>query len=278
MISFQTGASLAKTLFPAFGALGTAGLRIGLAAVILGLIWRPWRPLPDRAQRRAVLVYGVTLGLMNAAFYQAIARLPLGVAVAIEFIGPLAVALAGSRRRLDLLWVALVLAGLALLLLPAEAGLHAGLAKAGLYALDPIGVLFAIAAAVGWASYILAGIRLGRLMPAGRATSLGMIVAALTIVPAACLAGSWPDHDAPRLLLDALGVALLSSAVPYMLELAAMRRMSARAFGVLMSVEPAIASLSGLLLLGEHLALSRWLGILLVVTASAGSVAAGDRR
>ncbi len=268
MISFQTGASIAKTLFPAFGALGTAGLRIGLAAVVLGLVWRPWRSGLDARMVRAVLAYGVALGVMNATFYQAIARIPLGIAVAVEFAGPLAVALAGSRRVIDLAWVTLVVAGLALLLRPA----------ADLGAVDPMGVAFAAAAAVGWAAYILAGIRLGRLIPAGRATSLGMIVAALVIVPPALVAGRWPAHGAESWLADAFAVAMLSSAVPYMLELAAMRRMSARAFGVLMSVEPAIAALSGLLLLGERLGPARWLGILLVVAASAGSILFSERR
>jgi inner membrane transporter RhtA len=272
MLSFQTGASLAKTLFPALGALGTVGARVGFAALLLAAIWRPWRtrlrPWRTRLDRErlvAILLYGVVLAAMNTAFYQAIARLPLGVTVAIEFTGPLAVALFASRRAVDLLWVALVVAGLALLLRPAG------------HALDPVGIVFALIAACGWAAYILCGIRLGRTMRAGPATSFGMLAAALVLLPFALPSMTPLLHD-PALFGWALAVAALSSALPYTLELAAMRRMSARGFGILMSLEPAVAALSGLVLLGERLAAARWLGILLVVAASLGSVLCGDRQ
>ncbi len=266
MGSFQTGATLAKGLFVVFGPLGTAGLRIGLAAMILCGLWRPWRGRLDRDAALAVVLYGLSLGAMNACFYEALARLPLGVTVAIEFVGPLGVALIGSRRWLDLIWVALVLAGLALLLRP-----H------GAARLDPAGIAFAVLAACGWATYIVCGVRLGRLMPPGRATAIGMLVAALLVVPAASLSLG-PLLRSPRLLAVGFGVAILSSALPYLLELAAMRRMSARGFGLLMSAEPAVAAISGSMLLDERLAPARWLGIGLVMAASAGSVLYGEHR
>jgi inner membrane transporter RhtA len=267
MVSFQTGAALAKSLFPVAGAIGTVGLRVGIAAVLMCAMWRPWRTALGRDAVIAVCLYGVSIAAMNTCFYQAIARLPLGITVAIEFVGPLAVALAGSRRALDVLWVGLVLAGLAALL-------HAH--PASPRGLDPVGIAFAVAAAAAWAAYILFGVRLARLLPAGRATALGMTVAALLVVPPG-LPHMGQVLAAPPLLAIAASIAVLSSALPYTLELVAMRRMSARAFGILMSIEPALAALSGLVLLGEHLALDRWIGIACIMAASAGSVVTGER-
>ena len=267
MVSFQTGAALAKSLFPVAGALGTVGLRVGIAAVLMAAMWRPWRTPLGRNAAIAVCLYGVSLAAMNTCFYQAIARLPLGITVAIEFVGPLAVALAGSRRGLDALWVVLVLAGLAALL-------HAD--PSSRRGLDPVGLAFAVVAAAAWAAYILCGVRLARLLPAGRATALGMIVAALLVVPPG-LPHMARVLAAPQLLAIAASIAVLSSALPYTLELVAMRRMSARSFGILMSMEPALAALSGLVLLGEHLAPDRWVGIACIMAASAGSVVTGER-
>ncbi len=266
MVSFQCGASLAKSLFPAFGALGTVGLRVGIAAVVLCAVWRPWRAPLGRDAAVAVLLYGAALAAMNTCFYQAIARLPLGVTVAIEFVGPLGVALAGSRRWRDLGWVALVLGGLVLLLGPGAAR-----------RLDPVGLGFAALSAAGWAAYIVCGMRLGRVMPAGRATTLGMLAAACLVVPLG-IGAMRPMLHSPGLAAAAFGVAMLSSALPYTLELAAMRRMSARGFGILMSLDPAIAALLGVGLLGERLAAGRWGGILCIVAASAGSVLFGEAR
>ncbi len=270
MVSFQCGASLAKSLFPVFGALGTVGLRVGFAAVVLCAVWRPWRAPLGRQAALAVVLYGAALAAMNTCFYQAIARLPLGVTVAIEFVGPLGVALAGSRRWRDLGWVALVMAGLALLLGP-------GVGPGGL---DPVGLGFAALAALGWAAYIVCGMRLGRAMPAGRATALGMLTAACLVVPAGVGAMGPllrpPPLHALSLAAAAFGVAMLSSALPYTLELTAMRRMSARGFGILMSLDPAVAALLGVVVLGERLAPGRWGGILCIVAASAGSVVFGE--
>lgn len=263
MLSVQVGASLAKLLFPILGAVQTACLRIVLAAIVLLLIVRPWRlalQRPDRRTLLLILVYGLSLGIMNTVFYAALARLPLGIAVAIEFMGPLALALAGSRRRLDLLWVGLAVGGLLLLLQPWQMS----------HRLDAIGVLLALGAGVAWAIYILAGKQLGTRIASGAATSLGMAVAALAVLPFG-FAGVPRVVNHPALLLAAFGLAMLSSAIPYSIEMTAMRRMSMRGFSILMSLEPAIAAIAGLALLGEQLSAARWLAIGAIVLASLGS-------
>lgn len=279
MISVQIGASLAKTLFPVLGAAHAGALRILFASLLLlPLVWQNGRPRSRRgggedraapAPRRraigAVAIYGVTMGVMNVVFYLALARLPLGIVVAIEFMGPLSLALAGSRRPLDLLWVGFAVSGLLLLLQPWRLT----------HRLDPLGVALAVGAALTWAAYILAGRRLGRHVSGVTATALGMGVAALVTLPI-----SLPALPLLRLqgwlLPAALGMALLSSAVPYSIEMMAMRRMSMRGFSILMSLEPALAAIAGLLLLGEQLSPLRWLAIGGIVAASLGS-AATDR-
>ena len=265
MASYQFGAAIAKSLFPVFGPTGTAGLRIFLSTLVLFAIWRPWRQRPDWAAIRAVVPYGAALGTMNLLFYLALARLPLGVAVAIEFTGPLALATLGSRRLLDLLWAVLAASGLALLLAP----------NAALRAVDPLGVAAALGAGLCWALYIVFGRNVGRRIAGGHATALGMAVASLAVVPF-CLPAMAPVLDDPHRLLAAGLVAVLCSALPYSLEMAAMRHLSTRAFGILMSIEPALAALSGLLLLGEQLSPQRWLAILCIILASAGSALAGE--
>ena len=267
MASYQFGAAVAKSLFVVFGATGTAGLRIVLSMLVLCALWRPWRSRPDGAAWRAIVPYGLALGTMNLLFYLSLARLPLGVAVAVEFTGPLALATLGSRRALDLLWVALVLLGLALLLDP----------RAALHGIDPIGVACALAAGLCWALYIVFGRRVGRLVAGPDATALGMLVASLAVVPF-CLSAMAPVLGDVHRLLEATLVAILCSALPYSLEMAALRQLSARAFGILMSLEPALAALSGLLLLGEQLSPQRWLAIACIVLASAGSALAGEPR
>ncbi len=266
--SFQVGASVAKSLFPALGASGTVGLRIALSTVLLWIIWRPWRSLAGLAPvslLRAILPYGLSLGLMNLLFYLALARLPLGIAVAIEFSGPLALAFLGSRRLLDLVWACLVVAGLALLLMTPWS----------LHGLDRVGVGFALGAALCWALYIMASQRIARRLRSGPAAALGMVAASVAIVPF-CLPAMMPALHRPSLLLAAVAVAVLSGALPYTLELIALRRMSARGYGILSSLDPVLAALSGLLLLGERLWPLHWLGIGCIVIASAGSALAGD--
>ncbi len=265
MVSFQVGASIAKSLFPIFGAVGMVGLRISLSALLLAVVWRPWRAWPSRADLRVIVPYGLAIGLMNLLFYLSLVRLPLGAAVAIEFTGPLALALIGSRRRLDLVWAMLVVCGLALLLEPTTA----------LHRLDPLGVTFALGAGLFVALYILFGQRVGQRVGGADATTLGMAVACLAVVPF-CLPAMRPAITHPWQLLEAGLVAILSGALPYSLEMAAMRRIGARSFGILLSLDPALAALAGLVLLGERLAPLRWLGILCVALASAGTARAAE--
>ena len=265
--SFQLGASIAKSLFPVFGATGMVGLRIGLSSVLLMLLWRPWRRHISRSTLKAIVPYGLSLGIMNLLFYLSLARLPLGAAVAVEFTGPLTLAFLGSRRWLDLLWAALVVAGLGLLLNPAAA----------LHGVDPVGVAFAFGAGLFWALYIVFGQRVSRSATGPHVTALGLAVAAVAIVPL-CLPAMRPALHDPLHLSEAAAVAILSSALPYSLEMAAMRHLSTRSFGILMSLDPALAALFGLALLGEHLAPLRWLAILCIVAASAGSALCGEAR
>lgn len=267
MVTIQSGASVAKQLFPLIGPAGTTALRVGFSALMLWLVFRPWRHLPHGRNWRAVIVYGICLGGMNLLFYLAIARIPLGIGVALEFTGPLAVALFSSRRRLDILWVALALGGI-LLLLPDMRGVDA---------LDPIGVLLALGAGACWAGYILFGQRAGNLASGGITVALGMTVAACFLVPIG-VASAGSALFSWQVIPLAIAVAALSSALPYSLEMVALKNLPAQSFSVLMSLEPAIAALAGFLLLSELLSLSQWLAILLVIGASLGSTLSGQRK
>ena len=260
MISLQFGATVAKSLFPVVGAAGTASLRVGFSAVMLIAVWRPWRRSLSARDAGWIALYGISLGLMNVLFYLAIARLPLGPAVAIEFAGPLAIALIASRRMSDFLWIGVAVLGLGLLLPVASTS-----------SLDPLGVVLALGAALAWALYILFGQRAGRI-DGGQAVSLGMLVAAVVAAPFG-LAEAGLDLFAPGILVAGLTVALLSSAVPYSLEMFALRRLDRKRFGVLMSLEPAVAACAGFALLGERLCTIQWLAIGLVILASAGITA-----
>jgi inner membrane transporter RhtA len=256
ILSVQVGSAVAKQLFPAVGSFGTVALRLFFAAVVLLVLWRPSARI-SRASWSVVLGYGVVLGLMNLCFYLALARIPLGIAVTIEFLGPLAVALAGSRRWLDALWAVLAAGGVVLL---TEGGGQ----------LDLLGSLFALAAGACWGLYILVGAALGRHTSEGNGLALGMAVAALIAVPFGVVE-SGTDLLEPWVLAAGLGVALLSSVVPYTLDLEALRRIPPRVFGILMSLEPALAALIGLLVLSEALRWSQWVAIACVVVASAGA-------
>ncbi|MDB5458315.1 MAG: hypothetical protein JWO72_56 [Caulobacteraceae bacterium] len=263
MVSIQTGAALAKQLFPVVGAQGAVALRVAIAAMVLLALQRPWRGPLDRRHIRAVLLYGAALGAMNLLFYMSLKTVPLGVAVAIEFTGPLTVAVIASRRALDLAWVALAAAGLVLLAAP--------LGGAAIAA-DPLGALFALGAGIFWGLYIVLGKRAGEI-GVGRAAALGMAVAALVATPFG-IAHAGAALFAPALLPLAVAVALLSSAIPYSLEMFALVRLPSRTFGVLMSLEPVIATLSGLLMLGERLSPVQTAAIGCIVVASFGSVTA----
>ncbi|MDA8449714.1 EamA family transporter [Acidovorax sp. NCPPB 3859] len=261
------GTSWAKhSLFPLVGAQGTTALRVGFSALLLLLLWRPWRRPLARADAVRIAAYGAALGAMNLCFYLSLQTTPFGVAVAIEFSGPLSVALLSSRRPLDFLWVVLAVAGLGLLL-PWEP-------SAG--TLDLRGVLFALAAAVFWAGYILFGKRLGHLHT-GHSVSLGLAAASLVVVPVG-IGHAGAGLLAPGVLLTGIGVAALSSAVPIMLEMVALKRLPQQAFGIMISMEPAVAALLALVLLGEYLSPAQWLAIGMIVAASMGCAFSAPRR
>jgi len=258
MGSIQVGAAIAKRIFPVVGPLGAVALRVLFAALLLGAIMRPWRVRRSAAAWRAILIYGIALGGMNGLFYAALATVPLGIAVAIEFTGPLAVAMLASRRALDFVWIALAVVGL-LLLLPLRE------ARAGV---DPLGAALALGAGVCWALYILYGRKAGT-EHGLQTTALGMAVAAAVVFPIG-LADAGAALFTPRVIPVALVVAVLSSALPYTLEMIALPRLPARTFGTLMSIEPAFGALAGLAVLGERLAAAQWLAIGAIVAASLG--------
>jgi inner membrane transporter RhtA len=261
MVCFQLGATLAKGLFPIVGAGGTAALRLGIAAAILLAVWRPWHIRFTPAQLRTVIVYGVAMGWMNYLFYLALSYIPLGITMALEFTGPLGVALFASRRPLDLLWILLAALGLVALL---PLGL-------GGQPLSVLGISYALGAGVCWALYIVFGRRAGT-VHGGQITALGTLIGALMIVPIG-YAHSGAALFAPAILPLAIGVAVLSSALPYTLEMFAMPRIPTRTFGILMSLNPALGAVAGLIILGEMLSLVQWAAIASIVAASAGSAA-----
>jgi len=269
LVSLCVGTSFAKTLFPAMGAEGISAYRIALAAVMLMLAFRPWRRRWQATDLWPLGLYGVTLGAMNLLFYKAIAEIPLGLAIAIEFTGPLAVALWSSRHARDLLWVALAAAGLGLIL-PLQ-GLDTP------QALKPIGIAYALSAGAFWALYIVFGQRVARRY--GRdATPMGMLAGALVVAPVALL------HSGSALFnLDwlpaALAVALLSSAVPYALEMYALNHLPKGTFSILLSLEPAVGAVAGWLVLSEQLSTQQMLAMGFIITASMGSAwSSGQRR
>ena len=264
LVSQNLGAAIAKSLFPVVGVEGMTALRIGLSALLLLAFWRPWRARLARRDVGNLVVYGAMLGGMNLCIYHAFGRIPIGIATAIETTGPLVVVLAASRRALDVAWVALALAGLALLL-PRTAGRP----------LDPLGLLFAFGAAASWALYIVFGKRVSTLA-SGQAVSLGMLVAALFAVPIG-IAHAGAAMLVPTTLAAGLGVALLSSAVPYSLEMAALRRMPRHVFGILVSATPAVGAACGAMVLGERLGALQWLAIACIIGASAGGAATAGR-
>lgn len=259
MVSYQCGASLAQHLFPNVGAQGATAYRLGLSALIL-LAWRrPWRRSNVARDWRALWGYGMAMGAMNLVFYMSLRTIPLGIAVALEFTGPLALALFGSRRVIDFLWIALVVAGLAMLLpLRTQA-----------QALDPVGVMYALAAGVGWALYIVLGKKAGASHGAD-AVTLGTLIGALLVVPVGA-AHAGGALLSPALLPYALGVAVLSSALPYSLEMVALMRLPARTFSTLLSLEPAIAAVAGAALLDQRLSLLQWLAIIAIIVAATGT-------
>lgn len=264
IVSVQGGAALAKGLFPALGPIGTVGLRVVLSAIMLMAAFRPNLRRTTAAQWQAVIPYGLVLGTMNIVFYLSLSRIPLGVAVTVEFIGPLAVAVFGSRRAVDIVWVVLAAAGIALIA-PWSGG-----------GTDVLGLLLALAAGACWAAYILLGGRVSRIMTGGASVATGMVIASFVALPAAILTNGFARLTLP-LFLAGIGVALLSSAIPYTLEMIALKALPARTFGILMSLEPAVAALLGLVLLHELLSFRQWLAVALIIAASTGSTLTSRR-
>lgn len=261
MVAIQTGASLAKQLFPVLGAHGTATLRLCFAATILAFICKPWRLLARKTPIRPIILYGVAMGSMNLLIYLALTHIPLGVAVALEFTGPLGVAVCTSRRPVDFLWVACAVAGVLLLLPDAQ----------GQEAMHLQGFFYALGAGFCWAMYIVFGQKAGQSASSGAVTSAGMVIAALLVTPTGV---TYRGDELLQLAYwpQALGVAILSSALPYWLEMNALKALPTRTFGILMSMEPAVAAFSGLIILGEWLSEMQWGGIACIMLASAGAV------
>ena len=261
MVSLQAGAAVAKQLLPLLGAAGTATLRLIFASLILIVVCRPWRNAVNKRSLSIIALYGVTLGSMNFFFCLALMTIPLGVAVALEFTGPLVIAIAASRRKLDFLWIGMAVVGIAILLPQADANSQ----------LPWSGILFALCAAICWALYIVIGKQAAAVASGGTVTSIGMLSAALTITPiGAFTAGN--DLFNTHLWPTALVIALLSSAIPYYLEMVALKTMPARTFGTLMSMEPAVAAISGIIILKEYLTGTQWMAVACIMVASFGSV------
>jgi inner membrane transporter RhtA len=265
ILSVQIGAAFAKALFPVLGPYGTVFLRLVFAALILMIAWRPRVRGHTRRDYLLVLLFGLVFAAMNTSFYAALDRLPLGVAVTVEFVGPLGVAVFGSRRLLDLLWAVLAAGGIVLLTpLTGVSGVQ----------IDPLGLALALVAGLCWAAYILMTVRVGRSFPGGTGLALGTAVGAVLVAPIGIWQGGQQLLDSSLLwLLLATGaaVALLSSVIPYSFELEALRKLPARVFGVLMSIEPAIAAIVGFVVLGEALGERELLALGLITAASIGA-------
>jgi inner membrane transporter RhtA len=259
MSSIQAGASLAKTLFHTVGAAGAVALRTALATVMLAIVLRPWRVRFTATSWPALAVYGVSLGVMNFLYYMALRTVPLGIAVSLEFTGPLAVAVLSSRRAIDFLWIALAAAGLSLLL-------PIGRAQTGV---DPTGILFALGAGACWALYIVFGQKAGAAY-GPQAVALGSVIAAIIVVPIG-IAEAGTTLLSAAALPYGLAIALLSTALPYTLEMIALTRLPPRTFGILMSVEPVFGSLFGWVMLHEVLNSVQWTAIAIIILASIGT-------
>ena len=277
VVSVQVGAGLAARLFTQIPPAAVTALRLWTAAALMAVAGaRPLRQnLAALVRRRSwrdaavVAAFGLTLAVMNFSIYQAFSRIPLGIAVTIEFLGPLAVAVATSRRLIDLLWVALAGAGVALL---TGTGNPAG----GGHGIDLVGLAFALLAGASWAAYIILSRATGRRFPGASGLTIAMLVAAVVIVPVGVTAGRGALLR-PGILATGLAIGLLSSIIPYTLELEALRRVPARVFGIWMSLEPAVAALVGLVMLGQALAVSEWAAIVCVMVACAGAARGSAR-
>ncbi|MFW0109242.1 EamA family transporter [Rothia sp. P13129] len=258
--SLQFGSAFAVHLFPHIGAWGVSLLRLGFASLIVLAFIRPNLRVWNTHQWKATILFGISLGLMNGFFYQAIARIPLGLAVAIEFVGPLILAIALSRRLIDFLWALLAAIGLIIL------GVDALNDSSNI---DLLGVLYALIAGGFWAAYVITSTRLGSVIQGASGLAVGLFIAALTLLPLGA-AGATIVFSDIKLLLFALATALFSSLVPATFEFAALRRIPQNTFSILLSLEPAIAAIAGWILLAQHTGLYRWAAIILLVIASIG--------
>jgi inner membrane transporter RhtA len=273
LITLCAGTSLAKGLFPHVGAEGTTTYRLIFSTLLLMAFWRPWRRAWTWADAPPLLMFGATLGIMNLLFYNSLKTVPFGLAVAIEFTGPLAVALWSSKKPLDFVWIVLAVIGMGLIL---PLGQHMGVG-ASTTALDPLGIAYALGAGFCWALYIVIGQRVADRIGAF-ATPMGMLVAAIVVAPfgigvagASLLNVEW--------MLMGLGIALLSSAIPYSLEMYSLKHLPKQTFSILLSLEPAVGALAGWLVLSEHLSTQQLCAIGLIMAASMGSaMTAGQRK
>jgi inner membrane transporter RhtA len=262
--SVQIGASIATHLFSRLTPSGTVFVRVFVGRLILLAVTRPRWSLGPRQHIGMLVFFGLVVAAMNLSFYQAIARIPLGICVTIEFLGPLAIAIFGSRRAFDFVWA--FLAGAGVILLTRGGG-----------AIVPIGVFFAALAGIGWATYILVNQRVGRLFPGSGGLAIAMTIGGLALAPVGIYSGGINLLN-PLLLVPALGVSLLSSALPFSLEFAALRRLPSQVFSILMSLEPACAALAGFFLIGQRLYLQQIAAILMVMIASVGATLTRSQR
>ena len=273
LVTLCAGTSLAKGLFPFVGAEGTTTYRLVFSTLLLMAFWRPWRRPWTWADVPILVLFGATLGLMNLLFYNAIKTVPFGLAIAVEFTGPLAVALWSSKKPLDFVWIVLAVAGMGLILpLGNASGVDIQAA-----AIDPVGIAYALGAGACWAIYIVVGQRVADRIGAF-ATPMGMLVAALLVTPVGIsLAGSSLLN--PEWMLAGLGIALLSSAIPYSLEMYSLKHLPKQTFSILLSLEPAVGALAGWLVLSEQLSTQQLCAIGLIMAASMGSaMTAGQRK
>ena len=273
LITLCAGTSLAKGLFPFVGAEGTTTYRLVFSTLLLMAFWRPWRRAWTWADVPILVLFGATLGVMNLLFYSAIKTVPFGLAIAVEFTGPLAVALWSSKKPLDFVWIVLAVAGMGLIL-PLGNASGADMQAA---AIDPVGIAFALGAGACWAVYIVVGQRVADRIGAF-ATPMGMLVAALLVTPVGIsVAGSSLLN--PEWMLAGLGIALLSSAIPYSLEMYSLKHLPKQTFSILLSLEPAVGALAGWLVLSEQLSTQQLCAIGLIMAASMGSaMTAGQRK
>lgn len=264
ILSVQCGAAIAKTLFPALGAAGTATLRIGISAIILWMVYRPNVKTITAKQWKSVIPYGLSLGAMNMIFYLAIERIPIALGVTLEFVGPLLLAIVGSKQTVDFLWAFLAAVGIALIAPWSNNGI------------DLLGVLFALLAGGFWSGYIILGGKISKIMKGGDAVAIGMLFSTILILPFGLLS-SKIDNLNPKYLAMGAALALLSSAIPFSLEMKALKHIPARTFSILMSLEPAVAAICGLIFLQEYLSVKECLAIAAVIIASVGSTLSAKR-